>query len=120
MPSMPPGVFALFVAGGLWLALWTGPVRLWGWFRRPSPRWSSPRCARPTSWYRAMAVTSAAPEKGGTAGATPDARGLYPRKPAGNGQDGGNVRPLDTWPAAVCNADFCRIALNGAGVRSRC
>ena len=30
MPSMPPWMFALFVAGGLWLALWTGTVRLWG------------------------------------------------------------------------------------------
>ena len=30
MPQMGWGTFALFVAGGLWLALWRGRARLWG------------------------------------------------------------------------------------------
>lgn len=30
LPGMGRGIFALFVAGGLWLALWSGRVRLWG------------------------------------------------------------------------------------------
>ncbi|AKH41664.1 ComEC family competence protein [Croceibacterium atlanticum] len=30
MPQMGQGTFALFIAGGLWLALWRGKVRLWG------------------------------------------------------------------------------------------
>jgi competence protein ComEC len=30
MPQMGWGTFALFVAGGLWLALWRGKARLWG------------------------------------------------------------------------------------------
>ncbi len=30
LPTMGRGAFALFLGGGLWLALWTGPVRLWG------------------------------------------------------------------------------------------
>ncbi|MET0179756.1 MAG: ComEC/Rec2 family competence protein, partial [Novosphingobium sp.] len=30
LPAMGAGAFALFVAGGLWLALWSGTVRLWG------------------------------------------------------------------------------------------
>jgi len=32
LPSMPGWAFALMVAGGLWLCLWTGPVRLLGVF----------------------------------------------------------------------------------------
>ncbi len=30
LPAMGRGAFALFVSGGLWLALWHGRVRLWG------------------------------------------------------------------------------------------
>lgn len=30
MPTMGNGIIALFAAGGLWLALWRGKVRLWG------------------------------------------------------------------------------------------
>ena len=30
LPGMGRGAFALFVAGGLWLALWSGRIRLWG------------------------------------------------------------------------------------------
>ncbi|MET0251517.1 MAG: ComEC/Rec2 family competence protein [Novosphingobium sp.] len=30
LPAMGQAAFAVFVAGGLWLALWTGRVRLWG------------------------------------------------------------------------------------------
>lgn len=58
LPPMGRGAIALFVAGGLWLALWRGRVR-WSRSCWASRCWQ--RCVRPTSSFRAMVGISASP-----------------------------------------------------------
>ena len=116
MPSMPPWVFALFVAGGLWLALWTGTVRLWG-FAPAAVAALVFATMRPPDILisgdgRHVGITG----EGAELLVLRQTRGDYTRENLLEmaGMEG-EVRPLDTWPGAACNADFCRITLTRGG-----
>lgn len=117
MPAMGRGAFALFIAGSLWLALWTGRVRIWGLV--------------PAAFGLVLLATLRAPDVlvssdghhvGITGEATAellvlrDSRSDYTRdnllELAGMR---GATRQLADWPAARCNGDFCAITVLRAG-----
>lgn len=118
-PALAPTVFALFVVGGLWLALWRSTARLAGLI--------------PVLAAVALASQARAPDllifgdgrQVGIAGESGDAllvlrdsRSTYTRdnllESAGMA---GPVQLLASWPAARCNRDFCAVPLARAGRR---
>nr|WP_166176405.1 ComEC/Rec2 family competence protein [Altererythrobacter segetis] len=116
MPQMGWGTFALFVAGGLWLALWRGRARLWGF--------------APAVLATALLLTTPAPDLliagdgRNVAIVAPDSRLLLLRDSRSeftrhNFKElaGVEAEPLALaqWPGAECNADFCSLTLHRAG-----
>jgi competence protein ComEC len=116
MPQMGWGTFALFVAGGLWLALWRGKARLWG--------------LAPAALATTLLLATPAPDLliagdgRNVAIATPDGRLLVLRDSRSeftrdNFKElaGVEAEPLALaqWPGAECNADFCALTLHQAG-----
>ena len=116
MPQMGPITFALFLAGGFWLALWNGKARLWGLL--------------PAALATAMLLATPVPDilisgDGRHVGITGeddrllvlrDARSDYTRD---NLMELAGVKgdplPLAQWPGADCSADFCVVTLNRGG-----
>ena len=118
MPGMQGWTFGLFVAGLLWLALWTGRVRLWGFV-------PIVLAATVMLFQRTPDVLISGDGRHvGITGEGPDLlvlrnmRGDYTRDAMleSAGMDG-QVAPLDDWPGARCNPDFCRITLVRGGRR---
>ena len=116
MPQMGWGTFALFVAGGLWLALWRGKARLWGFV--------------PAALATVLLLTTPAPDLliagdgRNVAIAAPDGRLLLLRDSRSeftrdNFKElaGVEAEPvaLEQWPGAECNADFCALTLHRTG-----
>lgn len=117
MPAMGRGSVALFVAGGLWLALWRGRVRLWGllpvlaglltlaFLRAPDILVSGDG--------RNVGITG---ESDGELLVLRDSRSTFVRdnltEIAGMS---GEVRPLAEWPGADCGEEFCLITLKRDG-----
>lgn len=118
LPAIAPWTFALFVSGMLWLALWTGKVRLWG--------------AIPAGFAVIAMIVTPTPDilvtgdghHVGLTGAGDDlivlrmGRGDYMRDNLLElaGMEG-TLRPIDEWPAARCNGDFCTATINSNGKR---
>ncbi|MFM2372700.1 MAG: hypothetical protein RIS85_2422, partial [Pseudomonadota bacterium] len=118
LPSIPPWSFALFVAGMLWLALWTGRVRLLG--------------AVPAAISLVAMLTVSTPDilvtgdgqHLGITGMGDDllvlraGRGNYMRDSLLElaGMEG-DLRVLDDWPGARCSKDFCTLAMVRGGRR---
>ncbi|WP_333835668.1 ComEC/Rec2 family competence protein [Novosphingobium sp.] len=116
LPGMPAWVFGLFVGGLLWLALWSGRVRLWGLL--------------PVAVATLLAIVQPVPDilvtgdghhvaltglgndlvmlRSTRSDYTPDTL----QETAGLS---GIVRPIEEWPGARCNADFCRAILLRGG-----
>ncbi|MCX7676620.1 MAG: ComEC/Rec2 family competence protein, partial [Alteraurantiacibacter sp.] len=107
-PQMGQGAFALFVIGGLWLALWNGRLRLGGLV--------------PVAAACVVVVLTPLPDvlisgDGRHVGITGEGDGLLVLRPSrsayvtDNFMELAGVRgtpvPLDEWPGAQCNADFC-------------
>jgi len=112
MPQMGAGTYALFLAGGLWLALWQGPVRWLG--------------AIPVSLATAALATTGVPD----VLVTGDGRQVGIVSPTGHllvlrdsrssftrdtmmelaGVTAEPV-PLERWPGAQCSRDFCTITV---------
>ena len=113
MPAMGQGAFALFVIGGLWLALWRGRVRLFG---------LAPALLGLVLLAHVRAPDLLVSGDGRHVGITGEAadellvlrasRSDYTRdnltETAGMA---GELRLLDNWPGARCNPDFCAITL---------
>lgn len=117
MPAMGLGPVLLFVAGGLWLAMWRGRGRLWG--------------VTPALIGAAMLATLQPPDilvsgDGRHVGIVGEADGelLVLREGRSDfardnlleaaGMEG-KTRVLDDWPGARCNPDFCSVTLNRDG-----
>ncbi|ANU08075.1 ComEC/Rec2 family competence protein [Paraurantiacibacter namhicola] len=116
MPHMGNAAFALFVAGGLWLALWRGRARLLGFV--------------PAAVATAMMIATPVPDllvsgDGRHVGITGederllvlrDSRSSYAR---GNLMELAGVQgeavPLADWPGARCSPDFCVIGVERDG-----
>ncbi len=116
LPAMGRGSIALFVAGGLWLALWRGRLRLWG---------LGPVLIATTSLAFLRPPDILVSGDGRHVGIT-DGRGdlLVLREAKSDfardnltelaGMDG-VLRPLAEWPGATCGPDFCAVELTRAG-----
>jgi competence protein ComEC len=117
LPAGGTGPFLLFLAGGLWLGLWSGSVR---WLGLP-----------PALVGAGLLATATPPDilvsgDGRHVGlVAPDGARLFVLRDAGT--RGGYARNnlmelagmegeptlLDRWPGAQCNADFCALTLTG-------
>ncbi len=116
MPQMERATFALFVIGGLWLALWKGKARLAGLL--------------PVGIASALMALTPVPDilisgDGRHVGITGENDGLLVLRPSRSsyvtenfmelaGVKGTPV-PLSEWPGAECNGDFCVVTLKRAG-----
>ncbi len=112
MPEMGAGLFALFVAGGLWLALWRGKVRLWGlalsalaaiiFLAKPAPD------ILVSSDGRHVGIAG----EGERLLVLRESRSDYAKDNLLelSGMDGEPI-PLTRWPDARCNRDFCVLTL---------
>lgn len=117
MPAMGRGAFLLFVAGGLWLALWQGRVRLWGLL--------------PAGLGTLLLATLTPPDllvsgdgrHVGLTGEVPGELLVLREGREGYARDtllelagmSGTPRSLDQWPGARCNADLCVVQLRRGG-----
>lgn len=118
LPPVAPWTFILFLSGMLWLALWTGRVRLWG--LAPTGLALVAMALTPTP---DILVTGDGHHVGIT-GAGNDlivlrmGRGEYMRDNLLElaGMEG-ELRPLDAWREARCNDDFCVARLLRGGRR---
>jgi competence protein ComEC len=116
LPAMGRGAIILFVAGGLWLALWRGRVRLWGLVPVIAATLSLILLRPPD-----ILVSGDGHHVGITGGPNEllvlrEERGDYARENltelAGMR---GPVRQIADWPGARCSQDFCAIELHRAG-----
>ncbi len=116
MPAMGRGAFLLFVAGGLWLALWSGRVRLLGLIPALIGAASLASLRAPDL------LISGDGRHVGIGGEAPELLVLRPAR-AGFALEtltelagmNGEARVLDEWPGAQCNRDFCAIRLQRGG-----
>ena len=112
MPEMGVGLFTVFVAGGLWLALWKGAVRVWGlllsgvaagvFLVKPAPN------ILISSDGRHVGIAG----EGDRLLVLRESRSDYTKDNLLElaGMDGEPV-PIADWPTARCNRDFCSLTL---------
>ena len=113
MPAMGEGAFALFVLGGLWLALWRGRVRLYGLAPALLGLLLLSQVQAPDLLVsgdgRHVGVTGEAPNE---LLVLRDTRSDYTRdnlmETAGMS---GEFRLLDDWPGARCNPVLCTMTI---------
>ena len=119
LPGMGRGAFALFVAGGLWLALWSGRVRLWGLVPVVVG------CILLTRLHSPDVLVSG---DGRHVGIVGEGGELLVLRESKSEYASDNLRelaglastpvPLDGWPGAQCNRDFCVMTLDRYGRRT--
>ncbi|MFN5778107.1 MAG: metal-binding protein, partial [Novosphingobium sp.] len=117
MPAMGRGAFLLFVAGGLWLALWNGRVRLWGLVPAGIGAFSLATLTPPDL------LVSGDGRHVGLTGELPGELLVLREGREGYARDTllelagmrGAPRSLDQWPGARCNADLCVVQLRRGG-----
>lgn len=121
MPQMGYGTLALFVIGGLWLALWTGRARLWGLV--PAAVATVLLLATPipdlliSGDGRHVGITGESINNGHSELLVlRDTKSSFTRDNLLelSGVEGDLV-PLADWPEARCSAEFCVITLNRGG-----
>lgn len=116
MPQMTGTTFALFVLGGLWLALWRGRARLWAFV--------------PLAAASALLLTTPVPDlliagDGRNVGIAGEGDRLLMLRDSRSDFTRDNLReltglegeptPLAAWPEAKCNRDACTLTLRRAG-----
>ena len=118
LPSMGGAALALFVAGGLWLALWSGKARLFGLVPAILGALLIASANAPdilvTGDGRYVGITG----EGEELLVLRDSRSEFVRDNLAEqaGMDG-EARLIADWPGAICNADFCALRLE-RGVRA--
>ena len=116
MPQMGAGTYALFLAGGAWLGLWQGRLRLAGLV--PVAGATALLLATPvpdlliTGDGRHVGITGEGPELLVLRSSQSDYVTENLLELAGVA---GEPAVLDGWPGAQCNPDFCVLTLNRAG-----
>ena len=120
MPQMGGAAIALFAGAGLWLALWSGPARLWG--LAPAALASVLALLTPipdllvSGDGRQVGVAVAGPDGERRLLSLRDSRSSYARD---NLIELAGVRgepvPLAQWPGARCSSAFCTIAIIRGG-----
>jgi len=117
LPAMGKGSIALFTIGGLWLALWRGPVRLAGLLPVVAGVVTLALLERPDIMVagdgRHVGIVGEADR---TLLVLRDMRSDYARENLTElaGMDG-SVLPMARWPNAQCSRDFCAITLHRGG-----
>ncbi|MFM5949966.1 MAG: ComEC/Rec2 family competence protein [Novosphingobium sp.] len=117
LPAMGRGAYALFLLGGLWLALWQSRVRFLG---------LAPALLGLTLLSQVRAPDLLISGDGRHVGITGEAEGEllvlresrsdYARDNlAETAGMAGEMRLLDDWPGARCNPDFCAVSLRRGG-----
>ena len=113
---MGRGTFALFVTGGLWLALWSGRVRHWGLLPVLVGCVLLARLHPPDVLVSGDGRHVAIVGEGGELLVLRESRSDYAtdnlRELAGLA---GTPVALDQWPGAQCNPDFCVMTLDRYG-----
>jgi competence protein ComEC len=116
MPQMGWGTFALFVGGGLWLALWRGKPRLWGLVPAALATMLLLATPAPDLLIAGDGRNVAIAAEDGRLLLLRDSRSEFTRD---NFKELAGVEaepvPLAQWPGAECNADFCALTLHRAG-----
>ena len=120
LPAMGGGSYALFVGGMLWLGLWHGPVRLWGLVPALAATLALASLRAPD-----MLITADGRNIGFTDVGAGGAGQLLLLRMGRSGYNRdtfreltgltGEVAPLDSWPGARCNHEFCVVALARGG-----
>lgn len=119
LPAMPGWILGLWLVSGCWLALWSGPVRLWALV---------PMVIAALLWATIRPPDILITGDGrhiGIAGLGPDLVVLSPGQGrqqrdallAASGM-AGTTRTIEQWPGARCDHDFCALALNRYGRRT--
>jgi competence protein ComEC len=119
MPAMGRGAFALFVAGGLWLALWRGRIRLVGLVP------AAVGAMLLATLHPPDLLVSGDGRHVGLTGAIPGELLVLREGRDGFARDtllelagmSGTPRNLEDWPGARCNADVCLVTLDRGGRR---
>ena len=117
MPAMGQGAFALFIGGGLWLALWRGGVRLWGLAPAMLGLLLLTRITPPDLLIsgdgRHVGITG---ESASELLVLRETRSEYTRDNLLEqaGMDG-ETRVLDQWRGAHCTPGFCAIRIKRGG-----
>ena len=119
LPGMGRGAFALFMAGGLWLALWSGRMRLWGLV---------PVIVGCVLLARLHSPDVLVSGDGRNVGIVGDKGELLVLRESRSDYAADNLRELaglkgtpvvlDQWPGAQCNPDFCVVTLDRYGRRT--
>jgi competence protein ComEC len=117
MPSMGRGAFALFLLGGLWLALWSSRWRTLGLIPASAGLLLLSQVRSPDLLVsgdgRHVGITG---EVEGELLVLRESRSEYTRdnliETAGMN---GEPRLLDDWPGARCNREFCAVSLERGG-----
>jgi len=116
MPQMGWGTFALFIAGGLWLALWRGKARLWGLVPAVLATVLLMATPAPDLLIAGDGRNVAIAAEDGRLLLLRDSRSEFTRD---NFKELAGVEaepvPLAQWPGAQCNGDFCALTLRRAG-----
>ncbi|WP_346426931.1 ComEC/Rec2 family competence protein [Novosphingobium sp. PC22D] len=119
LPAMGGGAFALFVAGGLWLGLWSGKVRFWGLVPAALGTVSLLLLKPPDL------LISGDGRHVGITGELEDELLVLRETRSEYVSDNllelagmeGATRPLETWPRARCSREFCSVVLERGGRR---
>jgi competence protein ComEC len=116
LPAMARGTIALFVAGGLWLALWSGWRRLWGLLPVGVAAVSLAFVRAPDILVSGDGRHVGITQPGGDLLVLREARSDFARDNLTElaGMDGA-LKPLADWPGARCGRDFCSVTLDRAG-----
>ena len=116
MPAMHFGTFALFVAGGLWLALWRGRVRLLGVFPMAAAAILVSIAPRPDILISGDGRHLGIVGEGERLIVLRDSRSSYVKDNLLelSGMQG-DPQTFAQWPGARCSADFCTATLKRSG-----
>jgi competence protein ComEC len=116
LPQMGLGTFALFIAGGLWLALWRGRARLWGLVPAIVATGLMLATPRPDLLIAGDGRNVGIVADDGTLLMLRDSRSDFTRD---NLKELAGVAaepvPLASWPGAQCNPDLCTLTLRRHG-----
>ncbi|NYH94305.1 ComEC/Rec2 family competence protein [Novosphingobium marinum] len=108
LPAMGRGSFALFVAGGLWLALWTSRMRLLGLVPAAAGALSLVLLQPPDILVSGDGRHVALPQGDGRVIVLRETQSDYVRDNLTElSGSNGNLVPLREWDRARCNRDFC-------------
>lgn len=116
LSSMPAWAFGLMVVGGLWICLWTTPVRVWGLLPAALGAVAALVSPSPDLLVTGDGKHLAVLDREGAPYMLRDRTGDYMRSllSEASGFDG-DPKPMGSRPYAACSRDACVTVLQGGG-----